>query len=87
VAPSKHGPTIALPQHDFFYTIEQIALILSVEEAWLRKRIYFAGRMPDVHVRDKLQAVNIAGADERPRWRISNRDLSRWLIRKGYRIT
>lgn len=80
------GPSIWLPRHDFYYTIDQIALMLGVEESWLRERIYFAGRMPDLHVRDKLQAVNLAESDERPRWRISNRDLARWLVRKGYQV-
>jgi hypothetical protein len=83
---AKAGPSIALPTHEFFYTTDQVALILNVEEAWVRERIYLAGRMPDLHRRDKLLAVNLAGAAERPRWRISNRELTRWLIRKGYRI-
>lgn len=80
-------PTIRLPEHEFFYTTDQVAVILSVEEPWLRERIYYAGRMPDTYVRDRIQAINLAGPNERPRWRISNRELTRWLIRKGYKIT
>lgn len=86
MAEVERRPTIQLPRHEFFYTLDQVAMILSVEEPWLRGRIYFAGRMPDTFVRDKLQAVNLAGANERPRWRISNRELTRWLVRKGYKV-
>jgi hypothetical protein len=80
------GPSITLPTHEFFYTTDQVALILSVEEQWVKERCYLAGRMPDTHRRDKLLAINLAGADERPRWRISNRELTRWLVRKGYKV-
>jgi hypothetical protein len=87
VAEAERRPTIKLPRHEFFYTTDQLAVILSVEEPWLRERLYYAGRMPDTHVRDKILAINIAGPGERPRWRISDRELTRWLIRKGYKVT
>ena len=76
---------IQLPKHDFFYTIDQIALIMSVEESWLRKQVYFSGRMPDAHHRSKLLANNMAEADAHPRWRVSERELIRWLARKGFK--
>lgn len=79
-------PTITLPSHEFFYTLDQVALLLSVGESWLRERVYFAGRMPDTHVRDKLLAINLAEANERPKWRVSQRELIRWLARKGYKV-
>lgn len=42
--------------------------------------------MPDTHVRDKLLAINLAEANERPKWRVSQRELIRWLARKGYKV-
>jgi hypothetical protein len=83
---SQARPSVTLPVHTFFYTTDQVALILNVEEAWVRERCYLVGRMPDTHVRDKLQVVNLAEPNERPRWRISDRELTRWLIRKGYKV-
>jgi hypothetical protein len=79
-------PTITLPSHEFFYTLDQVALLLAVEESWLRERVYFAGRMPDTHLRDKITAINLAEANERPRWRIPQRELVRWIARKGYKV-
>jgi hypothetical protein len=76
-----------LPSHEFFYTIDQVATLLSVEESWLRKRLYYVGRMPEKLQRDKLQTVNIGDSATAPEWRISHRELTRWLARKGYRIT
>lgn len=78
-------PTIRLPSQDFFYTLDQIALILSVEESWLRGQVYFTGRMPDTHKRSKLLAHNMADEGANPRWRVSERELIRWLARRGYK--
>jgi len=79
-------PRVNLPSHDFFYTIEQVALILSVPESWLDKNIYFTGRMPDAAHRSKMVAINLAEQDQRPKWRISEREFTRWLARKGYKV-
>ena len=79
--------TITLPRHEFYYTLDQIALLLSVEEPWLRGQVYFAGRMPDAHPRSKLLALNLADVDQRPKWRVPNREFTRWLARKGYAPT
>lgn len=80
-------PVIRLPKHDFFYTLDQIALILSVKESWLRSQVYFSGRMPDSHHRSKLLATNMAEEKAHPRWRVSERELIRWLARRGFKPT
>lgn len=78
--------TVTLPEPEFFYTLDQVAYLLSVEERWLRQRTFFYGRNPKRKRLDDLEAINIARQDEDPTWRISHRELTRWLIRHGYKI-
>ena len=44
------------------------------------------GRNPKRKRLDDLEAINIAKPDEKPVWRISHRELTRWLMRQGYQI-
>jgi hypothetical protein len=79
--------TVTLPGHDFLYTLDQIALILGVEEKSLKdQKVYFTGRMPDAHHRDRMMAVNIANPESHPDWRVSEREFVRWLGRKGFTV-
>lgn len=77
---------VSLPDPEFFYTIDQVAYLLSVEEQWVRQRTFFYGRSPKRKRLDDLEAINIAKPDETPVWRISHRELTRWLIRHGHKI-
>ena len=76
---------IVLPEHPFFYTLDQVATILQVSESWLRKRTSYAGRTIDTG-RAMLRSVNLAEPDDSPVWRISERELLRWLAYHGVNI-
>jgi hypothetical protein len=75
---------IALPEHEFFYTLDQVALILSVKEAWLRDRCFFVGRMPGERTKDLIQVINLEQPNKHPKWRVGERELKRWLARQGH---
>lgn len=76
---------IVLPEHPFFYTLDQVATILQVSESWLRKRTSYAGRTIDTG-RAMLRIVNLAEPDDSPVWRVSERELLRWLAHHGVNI-
>src|SRR4051794_19182374 len=79
-------PRLGLPARPFLYTLDQIATILSLEEATVRKNyVHYEGRSIGVALRDQLIARNIAPADQKPEWRVAERELIRWMKQKGYK--
>jgi len=76
---------ITLPEHPFFWTLDQVASILQVSEPWLHQRTTYAGRTLQTG-RAMLRAVNLAEPDEPPMWRISENELLRWLAHHGVHI-
>lgn len=80
------GQTVGLPLRPFLYTLDQLATILNVQTKTLREDyIHFEGRSignPDRHV---LVARNIAPPDQAPVWRVTERELVRWLKLKGFK--
>jgi hypothetical protein len=76
---------ITLPEHPFFYTLDQVAMICQVSPTWLKQRTSYAGRTIDTG-RARLRAVNLAEPDDAPVWRISERELLRWLAHHGVNI-
>jgi hypothetical protein len=75
-----------VPRPPFLYTIDQVAQIASLSMSSMVNRYVFydtltAGR-PSA---DLLIAHNIAPLGDRPDWRISDGELTRWLKRKGFR--
>jgi len=77
---------IELPDRPFFWTTDQVALMLQVSESWLRQRSSYAGRSL-VTTRSMLRVVNMAEPDETPVWRVSHNELLRWLAHHGVNIT
>jgi hypothetical protein len=75
-----------LPEHPFFYTLDQIQNLLSVSQDWLRRRTFYLGRSPNAKRLDDLEAINLSAANEPPTWRVSERELLRWLARHHYKI-
>ncbi len=73
-----------MPTHEFFYTLDQIAMSLSVSERWLKRQIAWVGREVTTD-RDRLRATNMALPDQRPVWRVSEREFRRWCTRHGVR--
>jgi hypothetical protein len=67
------------------WTLDQVASIIQVNEAWLHRRTSYAGRSLTTG-RAMLRAVNLAEPDEPPVWRVSNNELLRWLAHHGVNI-
>lgn len=73
----------------FLFTLDQVAGLLSVPLAELESGyIYFFGRSEGRYRAggDYVKAINIAGPDKTPAWRVSEEDLLQWLTRKGYTV-
>lgn len=78
--------SVGLPVKPFFYTLDQIATLLSVEEDRLKKAyIYFDGRSTGRRRPDLMISVNIAPDTEKPEWRVEQRELVRWMKAKGFK--
>ncbi len=78
--------TVTIPSHPFFYTLDQVAILLSYSLPKLKARCYWVGRTLDRKSLDQLEAVNVAPPKERADWRVDERELLRWLARMGYRV-
>lgn len=77
---------VGLPPRPFLYTVDQVASLLNVEKRSVRSSyIFYEGRHVGKQPLDKLKAINIAAPDDRPDWRIPERELIRWMKRKGLR--
>ena len=75
-----------IPLRTFFYTIDQLAVMLNISEAALMKSHIFTEREPGYQPKWKMRAVNIATPHDRPDWRVADKELIRWLKFKGFRI-
>lgn len=75
---------VGLPPKPFFYTIEQICTMLSISEKDLKLRVlFYFGRSVGPIPKDRLVARNVAADNEKPIWRILEKDLVRWMRFKG----
>lgn len=78
---------VNMPIRPFLYTLDQIAGLLSINLPYLTAHYtYFEGRSIGVMSKDLLLARNIAPRTQPAEWRIAERELIRWLKRKGYRV-
>ena len=77
---------VELPSKTFFYTFDQIAYILSMDEGYLRKKLtHFIGRDYGQGHPSLLKAYNLAAVEDMPQWRIPEEELTRWLRIRGVR--
>ncbi len=76
-----------LPYRPFLYTLDQLATILSITEDALRKGnyLFFEGRQSGRAIPDEIRVHNIAKPNDKPEWRCEERELMRWMKRKGFR--
>lgn len=78
--------TMGLPPRLFLYALDQVATILDVELATLKKRyIYFEGLSTGIAQRQLLIARNIADKGRYPDWRVAEKELIRWLRYRGFK--
>jgi hypothetical protein len=76
-----------LPPRPFLYTIDQVAYLLQIEESSLKKNVlHFEGRSVGVGGREKIIARNIMPAGVTPDWRITERELIRYMKLKGFKF-
>lgn len=81
------GKTVGLPIRDFMYTVDQIAFMLEVSEAYVKRSLlFYEGRSTGVCPKDLMSARNIAPAGETPEWRVLDRMLVRWMRFKGFKV-
>jgi hypothetical protein len=77
---------VGLPARPFLYTMDQISAILDVDIRTVATQyLYFEGRSTGVRDKHFMLARNIAPPDERPDWRVAERELIRWMRVKGFR--
>lgn len=77
---------VGLPPVVFLYTTDQIAGMLNISErALMEKYLYFMGRTSGMKQRHQMSAVNISPENERASWRVSAKELIRWLKRMGFK--
>ena len=78
---------IGLPPRIILYTVDQLASILAVTEQYLHtKLLYHEGRDTGIRSADYMSARNIAPPNEKPEWRVAERELTRWMKKKGFRF-
>jgi hypothetical protein len=75
---------IGLPPRIILYTPDQIAGMLELREEYVRQKLLFYDRRePGIRPKERLRSVNIAPEGETPEWRVSERELLRYLRLKG----
>lgn len=77
---------LGLPPRVFLYTVDQVALMLGVTEASVKRHLHFMGRSPGPCPSGKLAARNIAAEGERPDWRVAEDDFVRFVRRAGFEV-
>jgi hypothetical protein len=77
---------VGLPYRPFLYTLDQIAVMLSMPQTKLLQRyLYFDGRSTGRKGLDLMLARNIADDESEAEWRVAEKELLRWMKRKGFR--
>ncbi|HEY6021724.1 MAG TPA: hypothetical protein VIY48_18200 [Candidatus Paceibacterota bacterium] len=80
------APKIGLPPRVFLYTLDQIALMLDLPvQTVTTSYIYFEGRSIGRKGNELMIARNIAPDDQKPEWRVPEREFVRWMKTKGFR--
>jgi hypothetical protein len=80
---------LGLPARPFLYTLDQIASLLGVTEDYLKNPAngfcFFTGRTPGRPRPDEVRVVNLQPDPHRsPDWRVEERELIRWMKRRGF---
>lgn len=82
----KQNEKVGLPYRPFLFTLDQISSLLQLKVETLSQHyIYFEGRSIGVRKLDKMLARNIAPSDQKPEYRVAERELLRWMRRKGFK--
>ena len=77
---------MGLPPRLFLFTLDQIAGMLAISvDTLMRSYVYFEGRSTGARKTNLMIAINIAPDEEKPEWRVNDRELVRWARVKGFR--
>lgn len=80
------GAKIGLPTRVFLFTIDQISVMTDIGEPTLRNHhIFYQGRSIGSRKKAMMVAINVAPPEEKPDWRITEREFIRWMRLKGFR--
>lgn len=78
--------SVGLPTRPFLYTIDQVAMLLAVGEAYVKlEYAHWMGRSIGIPSPDRIVFRNIAPEGASPEWRCSEREIIRFLRLKGYK--
>ena len=81
------NPEVHFPTREFFYTVQQIGLMLDVSREYLEASVlYFWGRSVG-SMRGRLKVINVAAPDAKPIWRVAETDFKLWLRYKGIKFS
>ncbi|AUV60664.1 hypothetical protein HOS75_gp066 [Gordonia phage SteveFrench] len=73
---------VHFPAREFFYTVQQVALMLDCSRSYLEERVlFFMGRSTG-SMKGRLRVINISAPDEKPIWRVAETDFKLWLREK-----
>lgn len=82
----ENAKQVNLPVREFFYTLDQVAQLLGVSMAALRRYVYREGLDAGVRQPSEMPAHNIAAPGDPADWRITERNFVTWLRKRGIRI-
>jgi hypothetical protein len=78
--------SVGLPTRPFLYTIDQVAMLMSVSESYVHlEYAHYDGRSIGIPSPDRIVFRNIAPKGALPEWRCSEREIIRFLRHKGYK--
>lgn len=78
--------SVGLPPRPFLYTVDQISTITSIPERDLHVRyLHHEGRDVGTRQPHTMLCRNIAPPDDKPDWRVTERELIRWLKSRGFK--
>lgn len=76
-----------LPPRFILYTLDQIATMLNVGLPQVKQSyIHYDRRSPGARPGDRMVARNIAPEGEKPDWRVAEKELIRYLRKRGFKI-
>ena len=75
-----------LPVRTFMYTIDQMAVVMSLREITVKRYLHYDGRTFGPRRKDMIRVVNIALDGEAPVWRASETEFVRFLKYKGFKF-
>lgn len=79
--------SVGLPARVFLYTVDQLAVMLHVDEKTIHSQyLYHSGRDIGTVHKFYMLANNIAPPNEKPDWRVTEREFVRWMRHKGFKF-